>query len=613
LSFGKRVVAAVAIDISDAACSDTVTMDSRTISNSVIQGWIVPGFMRLIAGTLATLACFTCVQGFAIDDLRMRQVTDPLSAQVLAPFAFDFATPADIGIRAEDVWIPNAFGNKLRAWYFPVDGAEHSIVICMGNTGNIACMLQYAKIFVSGGFNVLMFDYQGFGRSEGSASVLSLIGDASAAFDYMVNERHQPAETIGLFGVSLGSIIAMSTAADKGAGAVATEDLFLPSRHVDSFEKHFRDDPLIRFAIQGIRTAILPQVDPLQTVTRLNCPLFLLHGEHDHLLPPSATMEIAQASSVPTRVWIMDDVGHAPESLEANDLEFRDQLCGFFGDVFSNKMRDTRPPNRVTAVDGQYRITVSLDKHSVNKPIQICASNGRGAYSFFRIVPANTEPLQLTVPFPPSHVSTLVIKNATTDANGSWTPKLSVMSRDRADFIQLRRDFVRTGRVLVRDPQRNNRVVAWYFDADRWEDFRQRIPSPSDVHPRVRPRYARWLAMLEVYMKRRGGVDSLSAAELSVQFMPDEPEAYYQLDNAGFELGLTDPLLARTMTWLARRRLEEGQFEDSKRLLSMYLRIKPATVDAVVTEGHINAIDDATLPDLLPSVPSRDITGPHDQ
>jgi hypothetical protein len=151
--------------------------------------------------------------------------------------------------------------------------------------------------------------------------------------------------------------------------------------------------------------------------------------------------------------------------------------------------------------------------------------------------------------------------------------------------MELTGDIERHARVLVRDPNRRNRIVGWYFDAGTWEQYRDQIPEPMTVHPRVRPRYARWLAMLEVYMRSGSGVSGLSATELAVTFLPEDPETYYQLDNAAFELGLIDPFLARSLTWLARQKLEDGDHEECRRLLNLYLRIRPDSSDPVVTQG----------------------------
>ncbi len=176
-----------------------------------------------------------------------KPVNDPLSQGVLQPWVGDFAKPSVIAAESEEVLITNGNGLKLRGWYVPakknsVDAGQdaRTILICMGNTGNVSMMLPYAKIFHDGGFHVLMFDYQGFGASEGDATCLSLYSDVGAAFDWLVNERKCKPEDIGVFGVSLGSVLAIAIAADRNAGAVAVEDVFVPE---DMIARQFGPKP----------------------------------------------------------------------------------------------------------------------------------------------------------------------------------------------------------------------------------------------------------------------------------------------------------------------------------------------------------------------------------
>ncbi len=78
---------------------------------------------------------------------------------------------------------------------------------------------------------MFLFDYQGFGGSEGVATAMSLHGDAISAFDYLTAQRKLKPSEIGVFGVSLGSPLAIAVAAQRGAAAVAVEDLMLPVSH----------------------------------------------------------------------------------------------------------------------------------------------------------------------------------------------------------------------------------------------------------------------------------------------------------------------------------------------------------------------------------------------
>ena len=246
---------------------------------------------------------------------------DPLSRQFMAPMRDDFVTPDQVGLKYEDVRFRNHAGTALRGWYFSVEGAEFTVLFCMGNTGNVSVNLPYAQLLTDGGFNVLLFDYQGFGGSDGVATALSLFSDASSAFDYLTTGRQINSGKIGVFGVSLGSPLAVAVAATRKAGAVATEDLLLPTDRVASLRASLPNDFATRLALGTLETVVFPQIDPLLNIPKLECPLLLMHGEHDRLIPPMSTIRAAALAMSPKRVWIMSDTGHAPESLEVNDQE----------------------------------------------------------------------------------------------------------------------------------------------------------------------------------------------------------------------------------------------------------------------------------------------------
>ena len=234
-------------------------------------------------------------------------------------------------------------GSELRGWFLPADGGRQTILFCMGNSGNISCMLLYANLLVEGGFNTFLFDYQGYGGSEGMASVMSLYGDAVSAFDYLVAERKMRPSEIGVFGVSIGSSPAIAVAAERDAGAVAVEDILLPTPYIERIKKSLPDNMGIRLAFGAIQTVVAPRLDPLRNVPRLGCPLLLMHGENDHLLSPSGTVQVAAISRVPTRTWIMSGAGHAPETLEVNELEYATQIPEFFKSAFAGTLAVPEP------------------------------------------------------------------------------------------------------------------------------------------------------------------------------------------------------------------------------------------------------------------------------
>ena len=77
--------------------------------------------------------------------------------------------------------------------------------MCHGNAGNISGRLDRALVFHGLGLNVFLFDYRGFGRSEGRPSEAGTYHDAIAVHRYLVEERRFPRERLILFGESLGA------------------------------------------------------------------------------------------------------------------------------------------------------------------------------------------------------------------------------------------------------------------------------------------------------------------------------------------------------------------------------------------------------------------------
>ncbi|MCK7512900.1 MAG: hypothetical protein MZV70_58680 [Desulfobacterales bacterium] len=77
------------------------------------------------------------------------------------------ATPADIGLAYEDLVLETTDGLKISAWYIPREGARGTVLFCHGNAGNISHRLDSIRIFHQLGLSVLIFDYRGYGRSEG--------------------------------------------------------------------------------------------------------------------------------------------------------------------------------------------------------------------------------------------------------------------------------------------------------------------------------------------------------------------------------------------------------------------------------------------------------------
>jgi alpha-beta hydrolase superfamily lysophospholipase len=115
-------------------------------------------------------------------------------------------TPEAAELAWEDVWLRAADGVELHAWYLPAEGEPRGTVLFLhGNGGNVATQLPAVYWLPARGYAVLMPDYRGYGRSEGSVSIAGAILDVQAALSWLA--RHEPAGKDGVvvLGQSLGS------------------------------------------------------------------------------------------------------------------------------------------------------------------------------------------------------------------------------------------------------------------------------------------------------------------------------------------------------------------------------------------------------------------------
>jgi pimeloyl-ACP methyl ester carboxylesterase len=114
------------------------------------------------------------------------------------------ATPADWGLVYEEVWLESEDGVRLHGWYLPHPGSGRVLLFFHGNAGNISHRRASVEIFHRLGLNLLIFDYRGYGLSQGRPSEQGLYRDAATVWRYLTRERGFRERDILIFGRSLG-------------------------------------------------------------------------------------------------------------------------------------------------------------------------------------------------------------------------------------------------------------------------------------------------------------------------------------------------------------------------------------------------------------------------
>lgn len=141
-------------------------------------------------------------------------------------------TPADIGLEYTSLRMETSDGIEIAGWWIPSSDADKTVLYFHGNSGNIGDRLDRIRLMNSIELNLLIIDYRGFGKSEGSPTKKGLYRDADAAMLYLSGKKSLDPESIILWGRSLGGAVAARTAAAHDVKMLILESTFISIKEV---------------------------------------------------------------------------------------------------------------------------------------------------------------------------------------------------------------------------------------------------------------------------------------------------------------------------------------------------------------------------------------------
>lgn len=200
-------------------------------------------------------------------------------------------TPADIGLAYEEVRFHAADGPGLHGWYVPAAEARATVLFMHGNAGDIRHRLDTMAFFHRLGLSVLIFDYRGYGDSEGRTTEAGTYADAQAAWRYLVEERGTPPARIVLFGRSLGASVAAWLAGRVRPAALIMESTFTSAPELAA--QYYWYLP--------VRLLARIRYDTRAALAAVQCPVLVLHSAEDEIIPMAHGQALYQAAREPKR------------------------------------------------------------------------------------------------------------------------------------------------------------------------------------------------------------------------------------------------------------------------------------------------------------------------
>lgn len=217
-------------------------------------------------------------------------------------------TPADFQLSYEEVWLNVTERERLHGWWIPAANPETSpgtILYLHGNGINIGANVNHSYRLHSLGFSVFVFDYRGYGWSEGAfPSEQSVYQDAQRAWEYLVNERQIEPSQIYLYGHSLGGAIAIELATHQpDAADLIVESSFTSLRDMVDYQY-----PI--FNLLPVDWLLTNRFDSKSKVRSLSLPLLLIHGTGDLTVPAEMSQRLYEIASPPKKLFLVPDADH---------------------------------------------------------------------------------------------------------------------------------------------------------------------------------------------------------------------------------------------------------------------------------------------------------------
>ena len=228
--------------------------------------------------------------------------------------------PEKYGLRVEEVWLRAEDNVRLNAWYLASPIASKVLLLFHGNATNLGTDLSRLQFFARLGVSLFEVDYRGYGKSEGSPDEVGLYRDANAAYRYLVEARGYKPRDILLHSQSLGGAVAIDLASRRECGGLIVESSFTSAREM---ARRMFLLPLLEYIPKS-------RFDSLRKIAQVRCPVLIVHGTQDQLIPFSMGQELYQATREPKSFLPVEGAGHA-DSFVVDSERYLERLGKFIG------------------------------------------------------------------------------------------------------------------------------------------------------------------------------------------------------------------------------------------------------------------------------------------
>ena len=205
------------------------------------------------------------------------------------------------GFKFEDAWFHAEDGTSLNGWYYPHDNPAAVVLLAHGNGANITAYAETVRVLHDRfRMSVLIFDYRGYGKSDGEPDEKGILEDARSARQWLAKRANVEERDIVLMGHSLGGGVAVDLAAKDGARGLILVNTFTSLPDVASYHM-----PLL-----PVRYMMHNRLDSISKIENYHGPLLQAHCERDRTIPSTQGKRLFAKANEPKRFVATHGAGH---------------------------------------------------------------------------------------------------------------------------------------------------------------------------------------------------------------------------------------------------------------------------------------------------------------
>jgi uncharacterized protein len=226
---------------------------------------------------------------------------------------------------AQSVTFASESGKTIRGWYYVKPHAKYTILFSHGNGGNISYRTDLVELLTKAGASVLIYDYEGYGASDGTPSVAGICKDGFGAYKYLTETKNIKADRIILYGESLGAAVTTYLAARVPCRAIILQSGFASLRQI-ALERY----PILSIYPESFFPE--PHLNNLEILSQAHPPLLIIHGQQDTVIPCAHADSLYRHALAPKKIVVFPESGHTNFYKTAPE-KFIETVRSFIGEL----------------------------------------------------------------------------------------------------------------------------------------------------------------------------------------------------------------------------------------------------------------------------------------